>query len=79
MSLPGYNTKSNINYSEQDIPQKHICILETSTSPSGMHNRAIPGHILPATVVNGFKLSTLVHWHPARQDMAPTTALEIQS
>jgi len=54
-------------------------MLETSTSPSGIYKRAIPGHILPTSVVNGFKLSTLVHWHPARQAMAPTTASEIQS
>ena len=77
MSLPGYRTLSIIQ--NKTFLRSTICILETSTSPSGIHKRAIPGHILPTSVVNGFKLSTLVHWHPARQAMAPTTASEIQS
>lgn len=35
-----------------------IFILLTSTLPSGLHNRAIPGHTLPTFVVNGITSTT---------------------
>jgi hypothetical protein len=44
-----------------------------------LHNRAIPGHILPTFVVYSIILNTVTHWHLAHQAMAQTIDWEIQS
>jgi len=59
--------------------RSNICILKTLTLPSGLHNRAIPGHILPTFVVYSIILNTVTHWHLAHQAMAQTIDWEIQS